>query len=230
MFVFIAGGGRTGSQLATILYNENYRVRLIENRPEMLGRLHREVPTEVIYEGNPADPDVLQRAGLGEAQVLVACTTEDTANLILCYLGRSLFGVRRTIARVNNPRSAWLFSDKFHVDVRLEQAGLMAHLIQEEMSMGDMMTLLKLRRGRYSLVEEKVPPGAQAVGVALKDLGLPAECVVAGIIRGGKLILPRGTTVLEEEDEVLAVTDADGAHQLSHLLEPPDRPPRHHDE
>jgi trk system potassium uptake protein TrkA len=99
----------------------------------------------------------------------------------------------------------------------------MAHLIQEEMSLGDMMTLLKLRRGRYSLVEEKVPRGAQAVGVALKDLGLPDECVVAGIIRNGKLILPRGGTVLEEGDEVLAVTDPEGAHQLSHLLEPPAR-------
>jgi trk system potassium uptake protein TrkA len=223
MYVFIAGGGRTGAQLATHLLNENYNVRLIENRRELLARLHREIPTEAIYEGNATDPDVLEKAGLRDAGVLVACTNDDATNLVLCYLGRTLFSVRRTIARVNNPRSAWLFGDKFHVDVKLDQASVMAHLIQEEMSLGDMMTLLKLRRGHYSLVEEKVPPGAQAVGVALKDLGLPDECVVAGIIRHGKLILPRGATVLEEGDEVLAVTDVDGAHQLSHLLEPPAR-------
>lgn len=224
MYVFIAGGGRTGAQLATHLLNENYKVRLIENRRDLLARLHREIPTEVIYEGNAVDPDVLEQAGVREAQVLVACTNDDPANLVVCYLARTLFGVRRTIARVNNPRSAWLFGEAFHVDVKLDQANVFSHLIQEEMSLGDMMTLLKLRRGRYSLVEEKVPPGAQAVGVALKELGLPDECVVAGIIRHGKLILPRGGTVLEEGDEVLAVTDAEGAHQLSHLLEPPSRP------
>jgi len=88
------------------------------------------------------------------------------------------------------------------------------------MSMGDMMTLLKLRRGRYSLVEEKVPPGAKAIGVAIKDLGLPEECVIAAIIRGGKITLPRGDATFQQDDEILAVTDPDGAQQLAQLLAP----------
>jgi trk system potassium uptake protein TrkA len=104
--------------------------------------------------------------------------------------------------------------------VALNQANVFANLIQEEMSMGDMMTLLKLRRGRYSLVEEKVPHGAKAIGVALKDLGLPDECVIAAIIRDGKVTLPRGDTTFEKDDEVLAVTDPDGARQLAALLAP----------
>ena len=86
--------------------------------------------------------------------------------------------------------------------------------------MGDMMTLLKLRRGKYSLVEEKVPEGAKAIGVALKDLGLPEECVIAAIIRGGKVTLPRGDTIFQKDDEILAVTDPDGARQLAELLAP----------
>jgi trk system potassium uptake protein TrkA len=93
-------------------------------------------------------------------------------------------------------------------------------LIQEEMSLGDMMTLLKLRRGRYSLVEEKIPPGAKAIGVAIKDLGLTDQCVIAGIIRRGKVILPRGNTALELKDEVLAVTDQEGARRLAELFAP----------
>jgi trk system potassium uptake protein TrkA len=88
------------------------------------------------------------------------------------------------------------------------------------------MTLLKLRRGRYSLVEEKVPPGAKAIGVAIKDLGLPDQCVIAAIIRHGQIHLPRGTTPLEEGDEVLAVTDTDGAEELAKLLAPPVYPVR----
>jgi trk system potassium uptake protein TrkA len=86
------------------------------------------------------------------------------------------------------------------------------------------MTLLKLRRGRYSVVEEKVPAGAKAIGRQIKDLGLPDQCIVAAIIRHGQITLPRGTSVLEEGDEVLAVTDADGAKELARLLEPPVRP------
>jgi trk system potassium uptake protein TrkA len=100
----------------------------------------------------------------------------------------------------------------------------MAHLIQEEISLGDMMTLLKLRRGRYSVVEEKVPAGAKAIGKQIKELGLPDQCIVAAIIRHGQITLPRGISTLEEGDEVLAVTDADGAHELAKLLEPPVRP------
>lgn len=223
MLVFIAGGGRTGAQLAAQLLEQNYEVRLVEHRRELLTRLHHELPTEVIYEGLATDPAILRQAGLEKANVIVACTSDDADNLVLCYLARTLFKVRRTVARINNPRNAWLFDENFHVDETINQADVMAHLIQEEMSLGDMMTLLKLRRGRYSLVEEKVPPGAKAIGVPIKDLGLPDQCVIAAIIRNGQVTLPRGTISFEAGDEVLAVTDDLGAKQLAHLLEPPDR-------
>ena len=223
MFVFIAGGGRTGAELANQLLAQNYEVRLLEHRRELLAHLHHELPTEVIYEGQATDPTILKQAGLDKAQVLVACTNDDAANLVLCYLARTMFNVKRTVARINNPRNAWLFDQNFHVDETINQADVMAHLIQEEMSLGDMMTLLKLRRGKYSLVEEKVPKGAKAIGVQLKDLGLPEQCVIAAIIRHGEIILPRGILALEEFDEVLAIANDDGAKQLAILLEPPDR-------
>jgi trk system potassium uptake protein len=223
MFVFIAGGGRTGAQLAAQLLEQKYEVRLVEHRRELLSRLHHELPTEVIYEGQATDPAVLRQAGLEKANVLVACTNDDAANLVLCYLARTMFNIRRTVARINNPRNAWLFDQNFHVDETINQADVMAHLIQEEMSLGDMMTLLKIRRGRYSLVEEKVPPGAKAIGTAIKDLGLPDQCVIAAIIRDGQVTLPRGTISFQAGDEVLAVTDEKGAKQLAQLLEPPDR-------
>ncbi len=91
------------------------------------------------------------------------------------------------------------------VDVRLNQADLMAHLIAEEMSLGDVMTLLKLRRGQYSLVENKVDPRSVAAGKAVKDLNLPRESVLTAVIRHGNLIIPRGDTVLAPDDEVFAL-------------------------
>lgn len=221
MFVIIIGAGRTGSQLARVLINQNHEVHIVENRKDVLSRIHRELPTEAIYEGNPLDESVLELAGIRSAEVLAATTTQDEENLALCYLARTKYHIGRTIARVNNPRNAWLFDEKFCVDVAVNQAEILAHLIEEEMSLGDMMTLLKLRRGNYSLVEEKIPPGAPAIGIAIKDLNLPERCDIAAIIRRGEVIVPRGITVFEVEDEVLAITDAEGAQQLVDLFESP---------
>ena len=221
MFVLIAGGGRTGTQLATLLIAQQHHVHLVEHRADVLTRIHYEVPTEVIYEGDPTDPVVLEQAGIGDADVLVACLNTDADNLALCFLARTKYKVGRTVARVNNPRTAWLFDRKFHVDVRLNQAEVMAALIEESMSLGDMLTLLKLPLGDYAVVEQTVATGAKAVGVALKDLGLPEHCVIAAIIRQGEVIVPRGVTTIAPGDDVLTVTDHQGALSLKELLSAP---------
>lgn len=226
MFVLIAGGGRTGARLASLLINQNYKVRLIENRRELLSHLHQELPTEVIYEGNPIDPAVLDAAGIREVHAVAAVTSADPTNLVLCYLAKTMFGVPRTIARVNNPNNAWLFNEKFHVDEALNSADVMAHLIQEEMSLGDMMTLFKIRHGRYAVVEEKVPAGAKAIGIQLKDMALAEHCVIAAIIRNGVMTLPRGDSVLQEMDEIVAVASPEGVQKLSELLAFPKYPMR----
>lgn len=218
MFVLIAGGGRTGARLASLLLNEKYKVRLIEDRHNLLAHLHQELPTEVIYEGNPIDPSVLEAVGIRDSHAVASVTSDDSMNLAISFLAKKMFNVPRTIARVNNPNNAWLFDDKFHVDVSLNQADVLAHLIQEEMSLGDMMTLFKIRRGRYSVVEEKVPSGAKAIGVQLKNMDLAEHCVIAAIIRDGVMTLPRGDSALQANDEIIAVASPEGAHRLSQLL------------
>jgi trk system potassium uptake protein TrkA len=219
MFVIIAGGGRTGTELALMLLEQNHEVRVVEDRRAVLNRIHRELPTEVIYEGSPIDTKDLEEAGIRRAQVVAACTASDEDNLIICYLARQLYQVPRTIGRVNDPRKAWLFDPEiFNVDVSLNQPEIMARLIEEEMSLGDMMTLLKLRRGDYSLVEEKLIEGSGATGIPLRDLALPGNCVIAAIIRHGKIVVPNGGSALEAGDEVLAVTDREGAVKLVELF------------
>jgi trk system potassium uptake protein len=226
MFVLIAGGGRTGARLANLLINQNYKVRLVENRRELLGRLHQELPTEAIYEGNPADPAILEAAGIREVHAVAAVTSDDSTNLVICFLGKTMFEVPRTIARVNNPNNAWLFNETFQVDVALNSADVLAHLIEEEMSLGDMMTLFKIRRGNYSVVEEKVPAGAKVIGIPLKDMDLAEHCVIAAIIRDGKMTLPRGDSILQQDDEIIAVASPEGAQKLAELLAFPVYPMR----
>jgi trk system potassium uptake protein len=218
MSVIIVGGGNTGSQLATFLIQEGYQVKIIENRKPVLERLVQEVPHSVIIEGDGSSPVVLENAGVKQANVLAAVTGEDDANLVIATLGRFEFNVPRIIARVNNPKNAWLFTPEMGVDVALNQAEILSHLIAEEMSMGDMMTLLKLRKGQYSVLEEKVHPDSIAVGKSLAQLSIPSECVIAAIIRKGKMLTPHGDTVLEVADEVLAVVHASQANLFGSVL------------
>ncbi len=218
MFVVIAGGGRTGTYLARNLLKQDHIVHVIESREHVLASLHHELPTESIFEGNPLDPTIQEYAGFERAQVFVAVTTNDAENLALCYIAREKYKIGRTIARVNNPRSAWLFTDVFGVDVPVNSAEIMSRLIEEEMSLGDMMTLLRLRKGNYALVEVKIPPEAMAIGVALKDLNLPEQCVLAAIFRGDDVVMPHGNTVFAVNDEVLAITDQEGADEFQRVF------------
>jgi trk system potassium uptake protein TrkA len=222
MFVIVVGGGNTGSQLTKFLLEAGHTVRVIDERPIVLEKLALEVPPEVVFDGDGSSPTVLEKAGIQNAQVLAAVTGSDETNLVVTSLGKFEFNVPRVIARVNNSKNAWLFTPEMGVDVSLNQAEILAKLTAEEMSLGDMMTMLKLRRGKYSLVEEKIFPGAQAVGVAVKDLNLPQNCIISGIIRHGEIIIPRGVTILDEGDEVLALVDDTARGQLAKLLGRPE--------
>jgi trk system potassium uptake protein TrkA len=210
-----------GTHLASLLLASGHHVRVIEVQQEEIPRLQRELSTDVVTVGNGTDPAVLEAAGVRQAQVVAAVTGTDATNLVVTSLARFAFHVPRTLARVHTPQHAWLFTPAMGVDVALNQADVLAHLIAEEMSLGDMMTLLKLRKGQYALVEEQVHPRAQAVGRALRDLPWPSECALTAVIRQGTLLIPRPALVLQPADEVLAVVHTSQAPQLAALLGEP---------
>ncbi|RIK36166.1 MAG: potassium transporter TrkA [Chloroflexi bacterium] len=216
--ILIVGGGKVGTHLATMLLAGEHQVRLIEQRPEVAARLLHDLPKEIVIAGNGVDPVLLESAGIRQVDVVAAVTGDDETNLVVTTLARFEFNVPRTIARVNNAKNAWMFTPVMGVDVAVNQADLLAHLIAEEMSLGDMMTLLKLHKGDYSLVEERVHPAAAAAGHAIRELTLPAECALAAVIRAGQLLIPHGDLVLQPDDEVLAVIHAGQAAQLAVLL------------
>jgi trk system potassium uptake protein len=206
--IMIVGGGKVGTYLAALLLADGHSVKVIEGQRSEFTRLQKELPVGVVVYGNGTDPNFL----------VAAVSRADETNLVVTSLARFEFNVPRTIARVNTPKNVWLFTPEMGVDVALNQADMMAHLIAEEMSMGDMLTLLKLRKGQYSVVEITVDPQATAAGKAVRDLDLPTECVLAAIIRKGQLLIPRGSTVLQPADEVLAVVHAAQLDQLSTIL------------
>jgi trk system potassium uptake protein TrkA len=218
MFVIIVGGGRTGAQLARTLLAEGHQIVLVEERPQIIERLFQELPENTVVQGDGSSPTVLERAGIRRAEVLAAVTSEDEANLVIATLGRFEFGVPRIIARVNNPMNAWLFTADMGVDVALNQADILAKLIAEEMSLGDMTTLLKLRKGEFSIIEEKVHPEASVVGKSLKEIQLPAQSRVVVILRKGKMIIPEGNTILQAVDELICIVHSSNLKELAKLL------------
>jgi trk system potassium uptake protein TrkA len=218
MFVIIVGGGKTGSQLANSLLSEGYQVKIVEPRPAILEQLKTELPPEMIVAGDGSAPSVLEAAGIGNADVLAAVTGDDETNLVVTTLARFEYNVPRVIGKINNPKNAWLYTAEMGVDVAINQASILARLIAEEMSLGDMMTLLKLRKGEFSVVEEKVHPDSAAAGKTIAELVMPSECVIAAIIRKNKMIIPHGDTVLQPADEILAVVHAAQAHLLAEAL------------
>jgi trk system potassium uptake protein TrkA len=218
MFVLIVGGGKVGSHLASLLLAEGHVIRIIDARPDVLAKLHRELPAEVIHPGDGSDPARLEQSGIRKADVVAAVSGNDEDNLVVTSLARFEYNVPRIIARVNSPRNAWLFTSEMGVDVALDQADLMAKMIAEEMSLGDMLTLLKLRKGEVEIVEEKIEPTAIVNGKAIKDIDWPPDCTLAAVIRKGDVITPRGDTVLCAFDEVLAVVRTPQREALARLL------------
>ena len=216
--VLIVGGGRIGGYVGSLLRDGGHDVHLIEADPRRADRLRAELAPDLVVIGSGTDPDVLEAAGARRADSIVAVTERDETNLVVTSLARFEFAVPRTIARINNPANAWLYTAEMGVDVALNQADIIGHLVAEEMSLGEMTTLLKLRRGSFALVEEQVHPTSEAAGRSIAELPLPSDCILVGVLRESGVVTPHGDTVLVPGDEVLAIVRTDAAPRLAALL------------
>lgn len=217
MLAVIVGGGRGGSYLARDLQGQGYQVTVVDRRPDVVAKLRQEIDGEVIC-GDGCNPQVLEQVGAAQAKLVVAMAHDDVDNLVICRLAKHQFHVPRVITRVNNPLNEWLYTKAWGVDVAISQVHLTAKVIEEEIGLGELVTLLKLNRGEAALVEMRLPEGSPAVGKAIRDLQLPADTVIVSIIRDGKLVIPRGDTSLQVGDEVLAVSTVKAEPALKDAL------------
>ncbi len=218
MKVIIVGGGQVGSYLATLLMERGHEVKVIEGKEARIEVLRRSLPEHVIIHGSGTDPNLLEQADIQHTDVLAAVTGSDETNLVVATLARLEYGVPRVVGRVNNPKNAWLFTPVMGVDAALNQADLMARLVAEEMSMHDMMTLLKLQGGKFSLVERMVEPTSSMVGKALRDIVFPEECVLVAVIRNAELLIPKGDTVFVSGDKAVAIIYAEQLQKLDDMF------------
>jgi len=217
MLAVIVGGGRGGSYLAGDLQTQGYRIKVVDRRPEVVARLRQEIGGDVIC-GDGCSPQILDQVGVSQADLVVALTHNDEDNLVVCRLAKHHFHVPRVIARVNNPLNEWLYTKDWGVDVAISQVHLTSKVIEEEIGLGELVTLLKLNRGEAALVELRLPETSLCRGKAIRDVNLPSDAVIVSVIRAGKLVIPRGDTVFEAGDEILAVSTVAAEKPLKDIL------------
>ena len=217
MLAVIVGGGRGGSYLARDLQSQGYQVKVVDCRPEVVARLRQEIGGDVIC-GDGSSPQILEQVGVTKADLIVALTHNDEDNLVVCRLAKHHFNVPRVIARVNNPLNEWLYTKAWGVDVAISQVHLTSKIIEEEIGLGELVTLLKLNRGEAALVEVRLPEASPCRGKVIRDLDLPSDTVIVSVIRGGRLVIPRGDTVLEAGDDILAVSTVAAEKSLKEIL------------
>lgn len=202
MKIVIVGGGKTGEYLAGRLYKE-HAVTLIEQRAERVDYLRSALPGVESLVGDACEPTVLESAGTGEADMVIAVTGDDEDNLVVAMLTKVLEG-GTVYARVNHPRNQWLFDKEWGVDVAVSSPAMLYGLIGRELVFGDVIPLLDLRADDVAVDEVRLPASAAAVGKTLAEVALPANITVMAVLAAeGGVRAARGETVLEAGDQLL---------------------------
>ena len=208
MQIIIVGGGKTGTYLAPILKDDGSSVTIIENRKAAVEKIRAALPGLDIICGNGTSPEILEKSGILNADVVIAATGSDEVNLVVSTLAKVEYQVPRVVARVNNPKNAWMFNESMGVDVGINQADLLARSVQEGLDMEDVFTIMRLGKDNHALVQIEIRPGSGAAGKSVSELQLPDETVIIAIDRAGDTIIPKGDTGLCEGDNILAGASA----------------------
>ncbi|MGK8491010.1 MULTISPECIES: potassium channel family protein [Nocardia] len=212
MKVAIAGAGAVGRSIARELLRGGHRVMLLERQLEHIDSAA--IPDAVWVHADACELALLEQAGLETYEVVIAATGDDKANLVHSLLAKTEFGVRRVVARVNDPRNEWLFDGSWGVDVAVSTPRLLASLVEEAVSVGDLVRLMTLRQGQANLVEMTLPADTALAGKPVRTLTLPRDAALVTILRGGRVIVPQPDDALEGDDELLFVTSVEAEEDL----------------
>ncbi len=218
--VVIAGAGKVGRSIAAELLENGAEVLIIERDPQKV-RVDA-LPGARWLLADACELAQLDAAGLSDFTVLVAATGDDKVNLVVSLLAKTEFGVPRVVARVNHPNNEWLFTESWGVDVAVSAPRLLTALVEEAVSVGDLVRLMRFRQSDASLVELTLAEDGPVTGRRIGEIDLPPDTALVVILRDGRAVIPSPDATLECGDEVLAVaTSSEAEEALARLLGPP---------
>ena len=218
MRVAIAGAGIVGRSIARELLENGHEVLLVDKAPPAIKV--DSVPTAEWLLADACEMSSLDEAGLSRCQVVVAATGDDKANLVVSLLAKTEYGVPRTVARVNNPKNEWMFNEAWGVDVAVSMPRLMTALVEEAVSVGDLVRIFTFQQSKTNMFELTLPDDSPIIGRRVGDIRWPRDTVLVAVIRGRRPFAPTGDDPLESGDELLFVAGDDVADELEELLAP----------
>lgn len=218
MRVAIAGAGAVGRSIARELIVNEHKVLLIDKNPQAIQP--DRVPKAEWLLADSCELSSLEEASLEHCDVVIAATGDDKVNLVTSLLAKTEFGVPRTVARVNHPNNEWLFTEAWGVDVNVSTPRIMSALVEEAVTVGDLVRLFTFRRGNANLVEITLPEDSPYVGKPTGLIPWPENCALVTILRDGQVYTPTAEQPIESGDELLFVAAADSESELQTLLAP----------
>jgi trk system potassium uptake protein TrkA len=212
MYVVINGGGMVGEYLAATLLRHKHNVAIIERDQKTIERLAYNLPSQALMiQGDGCDSVFQADAGVAEADIFVATTGSDDTNLVSCEIASLVFGVHRTIARVNNPKNERIFR-RIGIEA-VSSTTVISRLIESEATEGAVHAVMSLTQGDLVITEVAIPrkiglsdAEAEAAGHRVMDINLPAGSLLAAIGRGDALEIVTGSTILHPGDVVLCIS------------------------
>jgi trk system potassium uptake protein TrkA len=228
MRVVIAGAGSVGRSIARELLHNGHQVLLIDRDADDV--VASRVPDATWLLADACELAALEEAALDQCDVVVAATGDDKANLVVSLLAKTEFGVPRTVARVNNPKNEWMFDESWGVDVAVSTPRLMTALVEEAVSVGDLVRVFEFRQAKASMVELTLPPNSPYAGARVGDVTFPPDTILVGIIREDRPIAPSRDDTLEPHDELLFISANENEDELEEMLSPGHLPRQHDDE
>ncbi|PZG45486.1 TrkA family potassium uptake protein [Spongiactinospora rosea] len=218
MRVAIAGAGAVGRSIAAELLENGHEVLLVDNDPKAIKI--DSVPRAEWLLADACEISSLDEAGLNNCHVVIAASGDDKVNLVVSLLAKTEYGVPRVVARINHPKNEWLFNESWGVDVAVSTPRLLSALVEEAVSVGDLVRLMTFRQGQANLVELTLPDDAPVVGQRSGSVPWPADSALVAILREGRVLVPSADDPLEAGDELLFVASQEVEQELAQLLAP----------
>lgn len=216
MRVAIAGAGNVGRAIARELLDNGHQVLLIDKDPKALKL--QSVPEAEWLMADACEISSLDNAKLNSCQVLIAATGDDKVNLVASLLGKTEYGVPRVVARVNHPKNEWLFDAAWGVDVAVSTPRIISALVEEAVSVGDVVRLFSFQKGQANLVELTLPDDSSCVGRTVEEIPLPEQSVLSAIVRDGRVIAAKPHDVFSAGDELLFIASTKAESELKNCF------------
>jgi trk system potassium uptake protein TrkA len=216
MKVILVGSGRILYYLARQFTRKEYDVQIITAAEKDARELSQRLSRPVLA-GDATDPKIMEDAGAFRADVVLALTPNDEDNLAVCQIARQMYQVPRTIALVNDPENEEVFH-KLKVSMAISATRILSIILEEQAGFEEISKMISVSEGHVSVAEIILREDSPAAGLSIESIALPGEALIGGIIREGKVLIPKGGSQLLGADRLILIATEASMDEAMRML------------